>query len=80
MVSITLSIPKETRKKMKEFPEMNWSGFIRNNIEEKTRDLKKIEQLKKELELQKDTENWAIKLQRKSKSGRIEKLKKKGLI
>jgi hypothetical protein len=45
MVSITFSIPEETRKIMKEFPEINWTHIVRSSIEEKAKKLA----LKKEL-------------------------------
>ena len=54
MVSITLSVPQETREKMKEFSEVNWSGFVRKAIEQKTVDLTKLEVLKKGLEKEKE--------------------------
>ena len=39
---------------MKEFPEMNWSGFVKKSIEEKAKKLAKLDELKKELENQSD--------------------------
>jgi len=80
MVSVTLSIPKETKEKMNEFSEMNWSGFVRKQIEEKTKVLEKLAILEKELEKEKETTDWAVKLQRASRKGRLDELKKKGLI
>ncbi|MFA6419603.1 MAG: hypothetical protein WCW13_02285 [archaeon] len=80
MVSITLSVPQETREKMKEFSEVNWSGFVRKAIEEKAVALAKLECLKKELEKEKEIDDWAVKLQGASRKGRLEELRKKGLI
>ena len=80
MVSVTLSIPKETREKMNEFSEMNWSGFVRKQIEEKTKSLEKLAVLEKELDKEKEATDWSVKLQRASRRGRLEELKKKGLI
>ena len=80
MVSVTLSIPKETKEKMNEFSEMNWSGFVRKQIEEKTKSLAKLAILEKEFDKEKETNNWAVKLQRASRKGRLEELSKKGLI
>lgn len=37
MVSITLSVPAEVKQKMDSFPEMNWSGFVRQSITKKGR-------------------------------------------
>ena len=79
MVSITLSVPEETREKMKEFSEVNWSGFFRKAIEEKAVALEKLECLKKELEKEKEVNDWAVKLQHASRKGRLEDLRKKRL-
>ncbi|MEK6869159.1 MAG: hypothetical protein AABX74_02945 [Nanoarchaeota archaeon] len=80
MVSITVSVPDKTKKLMKEFPEMNWSGFVKKSIIEKANRLVKLEELKKELEDEQDIDDWSVKLQRASRSGRLAELKKKGLI
>lgn len=80
MVSITVSVPNETRREMEKFPEMNWSGFVRKSIVEKVRALGKLEELKKELEKEEAVVSWSVKLQRASRSGRLEQLKRKGLI
>jgi hypothetical protein len=80
MVSITLSVPDETRKLMRQFPEMNWSGFVRKSIEEKARRLLRVEELKEQLEKESEQTGWSVKLLRSSRSGRIEELKRKGLI
>ena len=39
MASITLSVPKDVKEKMKKFEEVNWSAFIRKSITEKTEEL-----------------------------------------
>ncbi len=80
MVSITLSVPEETRELMKHFPEMNWSGFVRKTIEEKTKQLSQLEKLRKQIEKEQDKTDWSVKLQHASRSGRLEELKKKGLL
>lgn len=82
MVSITLSIPEEVRKLMKQFPEMNWSGFIRRVIEKKARRLVEFEKLRKQLESEEEQKiiDWSVKLQRASRSGRLDTLRKKGMI
>jgi len=80
MVSITLSVDSKTRKKMKEFAEVNWSGFVRRAIEEKTKSIEKLAKMEKELVSEKETIDWAVKLQRASRAGRLGELKKKGLI
>ena len=80
MVSITVSVPLKTKELMNEFPEVNWSEFVKKSIEEKANRLAKLEELKKELEGEQDITDWSVKLQRISRSGRLDELKKKGLI
>ena len=81
MVSITVSVPEDVREMMKQFPEMNWSGFVRKSIVEKVRNLKKFEELKIKFdEEEKEITDWSVKLQHSSRAGRLEELKKKGLI
>lgn len=80
MVSVTLSIPEEVKHKMEKFSEVNWSGFVRKSIEGKVKELTRFEELKKELEAEQDFVDWSVKLQRASRSGRLDALKKKGLI
>ncbi len=80
MVSITLSVPEDVKKNMKKFPEMNWSGFIRKAIIEKTKDLSWKEEMLKNLEKEKEITDWSVKLQRTARKGRVEELKKKGLL
>ena len=80
MVSITLSVPEHTRQKMKEFDEVNWSALIRKFIESKVKHLAKFEGFKKQLENEQDIVDWSVKLQRASRSGRLDALKSKGLL
>jgi len=80
MVSITLSVPEKVRELMKEHPEINWSGLIRRYIESKAKQLDKFEELRKQLEDEQNITEWSVKLQRASRSGRLDALKKKGLL
>ena len=80
MVSITVSVPPKVKELMKEFQDVNWSGFVKKSIEEKVKKLVKLEEFRKELEKEQDTADWSVKLQRVSRSGRLDALKKKGLI
>lgn len=61
MVSVTLSVPDETRKEMKEFPEINWSEVARQSIQKKIKDLKFLRRFKSESDL---TKKEALKLGR----------------
>jgi len=80
MVSVTLSVSKETRALMKKFSEINWSAFIRKSIENKVKNLSWREEMLKKLEQEESFSEWAVKAQRKSRENRLEELKKKGLI
>lgn len=77
MVSITLSVPEEVKSKMEKHEEINWSGFVRKCIVEKAQELETMEKWLKE---EKETTDWAVKLQRMARKGRFEELKKKGLV
>ena len=79
MVSITVSVPEKTRNLMKRFPEMNWAGFVRKSIEQKTNKLAEFEEWKKKFE-EKDMIDWSVKLQHASRGNRLETLRKKGLV
>lgn len=80
MVSITLSIPEEVKEKMSEFPEVNWSGFVREAIIKKTEELSWKEEMLEKLEKEEKFTDWAIKLIREGRTDRYKELKKKGLI
>lgn len=75
MVSITFSIPEETRKIMKEFPEVNWTHLVRSSIEEKAKKLALRKELLKRLDSEKDFIDWSVKLGRGAKKGRALRLK-----
>lgn len=80
MVSITLSVPEGIKKKMDSFQEMNWSGFIRESIIEKTKELSWKEDMLKKIEQEEKLTDWSIESQRKVREGRFLALKKKGLV
>ena len=80
MVSVTLSLPSEVRERMKSFPEINWSGFIRKAIEEKTSELAWREEMMKRLHGERDTIEWAVGAQRAARKGRAAELRRKGLV
>lgn len=46
MATITISIPKELKKEMEEFPEMNWTGIIRRAFIDKIKELNRLEEKK----------------------------------
>ena len=80
MVNITISVPENIRKKMKKHDEVNWSAYLRNQIEKKTRELQEVEELKKLLVKEKEARYEAVNIQRKGRTNRLEELKKKGLL
>ena len=82
MVSITLSVPEEVRDRMKQFPEVNWSAFIRKLVEEKVRQLALRQELLAKLKEEKESgfTDWTIDLGRRTKEEGIKKLKKERLL
>jgi len=68
MVSITISVPEEIRKLMKEFPEVNWSGLVRQCIAEKAKKLALKQELLKKLGKEKDFDDWAVRLIREGRN------------
>ncbi len=67
MVSITISVPEETRKLMKRFPEINWSGLVRKSIIEKAEKLALKEEMLKQLEKEKEFNEWAVRIVREGR-------------
>ena len=67
MVSITFSIPEETRKIMREFPEINWTHIVRSSIEEKAKKLALKKELLKRLEKEKEFIDWSVDVVRKNR-------------
>ncbi len=80
MVSVTLAIPEEVKRKMEKFSEINWSGLIRNTIIEKTNQLSWKEEMVKKIRSEESISEWAVQLQRTSRKNRIKELKREGLI
>lgn len=78
MVSMTLSIPEDIKRKMENFPEMNWSGFVRKCIESKVDKLTWKEQMLKQLESEAVSDELALKIGDKIKTKAWERLKKEG--
>ena len=75
MPNLSMSVPKELKSKMDNFPEINWSEVARQSFNKKLEDL---EFLKKFKEKSKLTEEDALRLGRevsKSLSNRLRKLR-----
>lgn len=71
MVSITLSIPEEIKKLMKKFPEVNWSGLVRQIITEKAKELAFKEEMHKQIRKEKEFNDWAVRLIREGRKNEI---------
>jgi predicted NUDIX family NTP pyrophosphohydrolase len=82
MVSITLSVPEGIRAEMKQFPEVNWSGFIRACIEAKAKQLAWKQTMLAKLKQEDNSgfTEWAVKLGKDARQDRFKELKKKGLL
>lgn len=62
MVSITLSVPEELKRKMDEFPEINWSEVARQSIRNRVEQMEFLRHFTSESKL---TEKDALELGRK---------------
>ena len=77
MVSITLAVPEEVREAMRKHDDINWSGFIRKAIMEKTKSLSEREQMLSRLKVDNEIADWAVSLLRKSRETRLKELRRK---
>lgn len=80
MVSVTISIPEDIRKKMNQFEEINWSGLIRKTLINKINLLVWKEETLKQLKKEEEFTDWSIEMGRKMKSRRLKELKKKKIL
>ncbi|MBS3158475.1 hypothetical protein J4206_04270 [Candidatus Woesearchaeota archaeon] len=80
MVSVTLSLPEQVHMKMKLFDEINWSGFIRRCILQKTHQLEMKEQLLAGVQKDEEIGRWFSQISTPMRKERVSALKKKGLI
>ncbi|MCK4364635.1 MAG: hypothetical protein KAW45_01150 [Thermoplasmatales archaeon] len=51
MSTLTLSIPKELKKRMDEFPEINWPEVLKARLKKRAEALLKFEEMRKRGEL-----------------------------
>jgi len=51
MPTLTISIPRELKEKMDEFPEVNWSEVLKNRLKKRAEALIKFEQMRKKGEI-----------------------------
>jgi len=80
MVSITLSVPEKTKKLMNQFPEINWSGYIRKRIMQKVDELQWEQRMLEKLKKDQALSDWGIDLVEKDRKKRVKELRKKGLL
>lgn len=80
MVSITLSVSEKTKKLMNQFPEINWSGYIRKRIMQKVDELQWEQQMLEKLKKDQALSEWGIGLVEKDREKRVKELRKKGLL
>lgn len=78
MTTMTLSVPEDIKKQMKQFPQVNWSAIARDALNKELKRQQRLNQIKQQVS-QEDSE-WAINMGRKLKSGRAQELMKRGLI
>jgi hypothetical protein len=76
MVSITLSVPEDVKKRMNKYSEINWSGFVRASIEAKLDKLTWREDMLKKLAGEEEFDEWAVDFGRKIKKDASRKLQK----
>lgn len=72
MVSVTMSVPEDLKKKMDGFPEINWSEVARGAIREKVKKLEFVKYFASESDL---TEEDAKRLGREVSKAVAKKLK-----
>jgi len=76
--NLTLSVPVELRKKMEQFPEINWSALMRRLLESQVQRLALKEQLIKQLDSEREFDKEALRIGDEIKQRAWEKLKKEG--
>ena len=65
---------------MNQFPEINWSGYIRKRIMEKVDELQWEQRMLEKLKKDQALSDWGIDLVEKDREKRVKELRKKGLL
>ena len=76
--NLTLSVSVELRKKMEQFPEVNWSALIRRLLESQVQGLALKEQLLKQLESEKEFDKEALRIGNEIKETTWKRYKQEG--
>jgi len=80
MPTITLSVPENLKREMKQFREINWSEVSREAISEKIKKLELLKVLDKLASKSELTDKDCLELGKKVNKNMLKKLKDKGLI
>ena len=80
MPTITLSVPENLKREMKQFREINWSEVSREAISEKIKKLELLKVLDKLASKSELTDKDCLELGKKVNNNMLKKLKDKGLI
>ncbi|MEK6792792.1 MAG: hypothetical protein AABX96_02550 [Nanoarchaeota archaeon] len=70
MVSVTVSISEDIKKKMEQFPEINWSGLVRTIIMDKIKRLAWKKEMLKNFEEESWFNDWAVDTVRKGRENK----------
>ena len=73
MVNMTITLPKELKEKMAQFPQINWSEVARGAIQKEISDMEFLDYMRKDSTL---TEEDAIKMGREVKKRAYERFKR----
>lgn len=65
---------------MNQFPEINWSGYIRKRIMEKVDELQWDQRMLEKLKKDQALSDWGVDLVEKDREKRVKELRKKGLL
>ena len=65
---------------MNQFPEINWSGYIRKRIMEKVDELQWDQRMLEKLKKDQALSDWGVDLVEKDREKRLKELRKKGLL
>lgn len=59
MPTVTVSVPEDLKKEMESFPDINWSGLVRELIKEEVAKRKRTQELLAQLQKDRPFNEWA---------------------
>jgi len=80
MATMTLAVPDDVRKKMRLFPQTNWSEIARRAVLQEIERLERLSKLRQRIEQEETQLAWTVDAGRELKRGRAQALKKQGLL